>query len=61
MNAQAIDFYAKKFFPHLLPDYGRLSIQSVLKTPAPKPLISAEEAARSISDWYGKNILVIAD
>ncbi len=31
MNEQAIAFYAKKFFPHLLPVYGRLAVIAALK------------------------------
>lgn len=27
MTPEAVDFYAKKFYPHLLPNYGRLVVQ----------------------------------
>lgn len=32
MNDQAITYYAKKFFPHLTPQYGRLCIIAILES-----------------------------
>ena len=36
MNIEAIDYYARKFFPHLTPSYGRLAVIAVMSNPKPK-------------------------
>ena len=31
MNVEALDYYARKFFPHLQPDYARLCVIAVIE------------------------------
>lgn len=39
MNDEAKAFYARKFFPHLLPIYGILCVESILRNRRPILLI----------------------